>query len=227
MSSKRYIIGAIVAALVVVGVIVAISVAGGDDEVTALSGADAVKTELKGIPQNGNTLGEPDAPVEIMEFGDTSCPACKAASDSVTPEVIETYVKTGKAKLSFHPIAFINASSERGALGAFAAADQNAMWSFVTLLYKNQAPESQPEWLTQKLMEEAAADLGLDAVAFTAAYEGKGVEAAFLKTKQLATEKGVTQTPTFVVKGPGGEDSFAGVENLSRFEQAMAKVGGS
>lgn len=225
MSSKRYIIGAIVAAVAVVAVLVGISLLGGDDEVTGLEGAAAVKAELAGLPQSGNVIGDPDAPVEILEFGDISCPACKAASESTVPEVLDEIVKSGDAKMSFHPIAFINASSERGALGAEAAAEQDAMWSFVTLLYKNQGPESQPEWLSDKLMEQAVADLGLNVAQWKADYSGSASENAFVATERLAREKGVSVTPTFIVSGPRGEKVLTGAEDLDAIRAAVAEVG--
>lgn len=69
--------------------------------------------------------------------------------------LITDYVRTGKAKLEFRPIAFIRPSSERGALGVEAPALQGQMWSLGTLLYRDQGDESD-DWLTDDLLEEAA-----------------------------------------------------------------------
>jgi hypothetical protein len=38
-----------------------------------VSGVDRVLAMLKGIPQNGVTLGDPSAPVELVEFADLQC----------------------------------------------------------------------------------------------------------------------------------------------------------
>lgn len=223
--NKRYIVGAIAAAIVVVVVLVVVSLAGGDDDgVSSIEGVADVQGQLQGIPQAGNTLGEADAPIEIIEYGDTSCPACKAASESTVPELIDEYVRDGEAKLTFRPIAFINASSERGALGAEAAAMQDAMWSFVDVLYANQGPETE-DWLSDELMEEAVTKLDLDLEKWRADYASEAVASAFFERSEAASADRVSATPTFIVRGPRGDRTVEGVANLSQFEEAIAAVG--
>lgn len=223
--NKRIIMGVIAAAVVVVAVLVGVSLLGGDDEGSdGVQGIDDAKALFAGIPQSGNTLGEPDAPVEIIEYGDTSCPACKSASETIVPELIDAVVKPGDAKLSFSPIAFINASSERGALGAEAAAMQDAMWSFVDVLYANQGPETE-DWLSDELMEEAVTKLDLDLEKWRADYASEAVASAFFERSEAASADRVSATPTFIVRGPRGDRTVEGVANLSQFEEAIAAVG--
>ena len=50
-----------------------------------------MQAEFAGVPSAGNTIGKPDAPVEIVEYGDTSCPVCKDASQTSIPQVIDEY----------------------------------------------------------------------------------------------------------------------------------------
>ena len=225
--NKRYIIAAVVAAVVLVGVLVGIQAFGGGDGggPSSIEGTAAVQKEFAEIPASGSVIGKADAPVTIIEYGDTSCPACKAASDSTTPAVIQKYVRTGKAKMEFRPIAFINESSERGALGAEAAAMQNAIWPFVTTLYVNQAPESQPRWLTDSLMEEAVGKLGLDVNKWKSDYNSEAVNSAFFKRRDQASADEVNQTPTFIVTGPKGTKKLVGAVNASEFDSAISEVG--
>ncbi len=223
--NRRYIIGAIVAAIVVVGVLVGISFAGGgDDSVSSIENVEQVQSEFAGIPQTGNTIGDADAKVEIIEYGDTSCPICKDASQTSIPQVVDEFVKSGQAKMSFRPIAFISRSSERGALGAEAAGMQNAMWPFVTLIYANQGPETEQDWLTDDLLEEAATKLGLDVEKWKTDYAGDAVASQFFQRQNEADADNVTGTPFFVVKGPNGSESFSGAVGLTKFREAIEKV---
>lgn len=223
--NKRIIIGVVAAAVVVVAVLVGINLLGGDDDgADGLQGVDEVQAQFAGLPQAANTVGQADAPVEIIEYGDTSCPACKAASESTVPELLAGPVAEGRAKLTFRPIAFINASSERGALGAEAAALQDAMWPFVDLLYRNQGPETE-DWLSDDLMAEMVGALGLDVDQWRADYEGDDVATSFFERSEAAREDGVNATPTFVVVGPRGERTVEGVANLSELEDAITEVG--
>ncbi len=224
--NKRIIMGVIAAAVVVVGVLVGVSVLGGDDDSGAggVTGVDEAKALVAGIPQSSNTLGEPGAPVEIVEYGDISCPACKSASETTVRELIDGPVSDGEAKLTFRPIAFINASSERGALGAEAAAMQDAMWPFVEVLYANQGPETE-DWLSDALMEDVVGKLGLDVEKWRADYAGEAVASAFFARRDAANGDEVNATPTFIVTGPRGSRTISGVANLSDFTDAIAEVG--
>lgn len=220
--NKRYIVGAIAAAVVVVVVLVVVSLAGGDSEtVSSIEGAAAVETELEGIPQTANVLGEASAPVTIVEYGDIACPGCKSASESLIPTLIDRYVRTGEAKLEFRPIAFISQSSERGALGAEAAALQDKMWSLVSLLYRNQGDE-RDDWLSDDLLEEAAEKAGLDMDQWRADYAGDAVATTFFERSNAASADGVDSTPTFIVQGPRGEER---ANTLEEFASAIEAVG--
>jgi protein-disulfide isomerase len=223
--NRRYIIGAIVAAVVVVGVLVGISLVGGDDDsVSSIENAEQVQAEVRGIPADGGTIGDAGAKVEIVEYGDTSCPICKDASEPSIPQVVDEFVSSGQVTMTFRPIAFISRSSERGALGAEAAGMQDAMWPFVTLIYANQGPETEQDWLTDELLEEAATKLGLDVEKWKADYAGDAVASQFFERQNQADADSVTGTPFFVVKGPNGTESFSGAVGLSRFREAIEKV---
>lgn len=223
--NRRYIIGAIVAAIVVVGVLVGISLAGGDSKsVSSIENAAQVQKEFSGVTSTGATIGKADAPVEIIEYGDTSCPICKDASETSIPQVVDEFVRTGKAKMTFRPIAFISRSSERGALAAEAAGMQNAMWPFVTLIYANQGPETEQDWLTDDLLQEAVTKLGLDVDKWKTDYAGDAVASQFFQRQNEADADNVTGTPFFVVKGPNGTEKFSGAVGLSRFRDAIEKV---
>ena len=224
---KEYWIGIVVAALVVVGIVVGVSLAGGgdDDAPSSITGTEEVQAQLEGVPQAGNVLGDPDAPVEIIEYGDLACPACREASTTTIPEAIDQIVKPGDAKLVFRPIAFISRSSERGALGAEAAGMQDAMWSFVELIYRNQGSESDQDWLTDDLMTQAVEQLGLDVDQWTADYMGQESEQKFLATESQAQEDEVGVTPTFVIRGPNGEKTVTGAVEVSELQDAVAEVG--
>ena len=60
-------------------------------------GTDAeVAALLAGIPQRGNTLGDPNAPVTVQFFGDLQCPYCRRFTLEVLPSLIQSYVRPGK-----------------------------------------------------------------------------------------------------------------------------------
>jgi len=100
--------GAVFLAIAVVLVLIVVNgSSGGDGGDTSLEGVAEVNRELAGIPQQGMVLGDPKAPVELVEFADLQCPYCKAFAEEVLPSIIETQVKNGEAKVAFHNFTII------------------------------------------------------------------------------------------------------------------------
>src|SRR5215218_10687126 len=87
-ASPRVLIGAaVVLALVVAGIVLALVLTGGssDDDkaastenVTTLSQAGEVQKLFAGIPEQGDVLGRPTAPVTMIEYADLQCPYCRS-----------------------------------------------------------------------------------------------------------------------------------------------------
>ena len=86
----------IVLAVVVVGIVAVLIATGGGEKKgipSSPTGQQGVTKEVSslvaGIPQNGNILGSPTAPVTLQYFGDLECPVCRqftlSALLSVTP----------------------------------------------------------------------------------------------------------------------------------------------
>jgi protein-disulfide isomerase len=113
--------------------------------------ADAVDSLLKGIPQHGNTLGNPKATVTFTEYGDLECPICREFSLGAEPQLIANEVRSGKVKLVYK--SFETASSDPGAsknafieqqTAAYAAGAQDKAWNYILLFYRDQGTEDTP-----------------------------------------------------------------------------------
>jgi protein-disulfide isomerase len=224
-NNMYYIVGAVVAALVVAGVLIAVSVSGGDgsDKVADEATIAEVQENMDGIPASGVVLGEPDAPVTITEYSDIACIHCRTAALQSIPTIVTEVVRTGQAKLEFAPTAFISASSERGALGVLAAAEQDAAWPFAEVLFHIQGNAS-TDWLSDSDMENVAEQLGMDVSAWQEAYASSAVEDAFIASRDAVAAAGVTSTPTFIITGPGGTERVEGAVPAADIIAAVEKV---
>jgi len=107
-------------------------------------------------------LGDPDAPVTVTEYADLQCPYCKDASDTVVPEIVERYVRSGRAKLVFRDVAFIGDDSLRAGQLAAAAGRQDRAWQFIHLFYVNQQAENSGYVTDDFLRAVAGGVAGLD-----------------------------------------------------------------
>ena len=199
-------IGSAAAFLVVAVVLVLIVISqnetdGGD---TNLEDVALVKQQLRGIPQNGLTLGDPTAKVTLIEFGDLQCPVCKAFSEQIVPEVIDSKVRDGEAKLEFRNFTIINEESTPAGAAAIAAGAQGRGWNYIELFYRNQGTEASG-YVTDEFLTEIAKGAGVADIARW--NKERKDQAGALREVRRSTEEaqklGLTGTPSFAVVGPG------------------------
>ena len=56
---------------------------------------------IETTPEGGYRMGNPDAPVKLVEYASLTCPACKAFSDTGTAALRDTYVRSGQVSWEF------------------------------------------------------------------------------------------------------------------------------
>ncbi|MBM7655670.1 DsbA family protein [Neobacillus cucumis] len=174
-------------------------------------------------------LGDKNAPVSIIEFGDYKCPNCKNFAATVVPVIEKDLVDTGKAKLYFMNDSFINTDSIRSAKFAesvYKELGNDTFWKFHELLYQKQPTDSKyekmdvytEEFLTNTLKEVASAQ-EVDKVVKN--FEAKDSDAAWQKDMDYAEKLGVTGTPTIFVDG----EMFQGqtIDDLKKMVENAAK----
>jgi protein-disulfide isomerase len=186
--------------------------------------ATDVLAELEGVPSTGTTIGNPEASVEIVEFLDLQCPFCKVASEEIFPVLLEEQVKTGNATMTARPVGLLGPASVLGARGAAAAAEQDQAWAFVETMFSNQGAENSG-WLTEDLMRSVATDLGLDVDKWDSDLQSSS-EATFNEWQREAQESGLMAVPTFIVRGPGGEQQVASADAAAVTEAIEAVSAG-
>ena len=140
-----------------------------------------------------HVLGDRDAPVTLLEYGDYECPYCAAAAP-VLRHVVED--SDGQVRLVFRnfPIADRHAYALTAALAAEAAGAQGAFWEMHELLFARQ------DRLDDAALRAYAEELGLDPeliVGEAAQAFGDKVEADFA----AGLDAGVGGTPTVFIDG--------------------------
>jgi len=146
------------------------------------------------------SLGKADAPVQIMEYFDYQCPACKASEDAVVRFIIDDYVNTGKAAITFKNMAFIGPESKTTAIASLCAEEQGKFLDYHKGLYAAQGVENSGVFTNAKL-KSIAKDAGLDAVSFAACLDGQKYRDQVAQGQKEAATIGIDSTPTYIING--------------------------
>lgn len=197
-----------IAAVVVLIVIGSSSSSGGDAQ--NLEGVGAVDALVGGIAQEGLVLGNPQAKVELIEYGDLQCSACKAYSEDFLPQIIEGPVEQGKAKIAFRNFTIIGPQSTPAGAAALAAGAQGRGWQFLELFYRNQGPEDSG-YADDEFLTAIAEGAGVKDIAkWDKERNGADFTDEVTATTADAERLGFTGTPSFALKGPNTD----GLETL-------------
>ncbi len=221
-------------AIAIAGVLVFLSQRGGESsqgadaaavEAGKLNGVAEVEQRFAGIPQTGAILGQPDAPVTITEYADLRCPACQSFAIDQLPTVIDDAIKTGKAKYEFRLWPILGDDSVRAAQAAIAAQQQNRLFEYQDLWYINQQNEAE-DYATDAYVDGIAKALGLDMAAFQKDRQDEALWSPEIQDVQvIAAQQGFGGTPSFVIKGPGGEKVLTGsVPEAATIAEAVEEV---
>lgn len=172
----------------------------GPAAVGALTGQPPENLLPQDLTDNDPMLGNPEAPVTLVEFGDFQCPFCGRFFKTVEPQLIEKYVKTGKVRFVYRDFAFLGPESEWAAEAAECAKEQEKFWPYHDYLYNNQQGENMGAFSKANL-KQFARRLGLDPNQFDTCLDTNKYTAEVQKDTEDGRKAGVNGTPTSFVNG--------------------------
>ena len=162
---------------------------------------DSTKTTLteSKLIQNGSPiLGNPDAPITILEWGDYQCTYCYKFHQETLDKIKMQYIETGKVKLVFKDFPLNGPDSVLAAEATFCANDQNKYWEFHDELYKNWAGEK-TGWVTRQSLDSFATKIQLDNNQFNDCLDEQKYRKHVLALYDFGKEIGIDATPSFLI----------------------------
>lgn len=189
--------------------------------VGALIASQTVGGSTSTIPERvtsgeGRTLGDPNAPVTVVEYADFQCPICKGAETSIVSRIEQDYVQQGKVQIEFRMFPFIGQESWDAAQASEAAADQGKFWQYHDALFNAQGRENGGSFSYDKLVT-IAQQAGLDVPQFEATLSSNTHLAGIQAERDAAVNAGVASTPTFFI----GDKKIVGAQSYGVFQSAI------
>jgi protein-disulfide isomerase len=197
----------IVVAVVVVAIVVVLIATGGSKKSSVPKTSEEqnhqvalVNATVGGIPQNGNVLGNPNAPVTLVYYGDLECPICKEFTLGALPSIIQKQVRTGKLKIEYRSLETATREPETfktQQVAALSAGKQNKMWNFIETFYHEQGEED-TGYVTESYLQKLAQQVhGLNLATWTTDRSEPALSNQVAADAQAANSVGLTGTPSF------------------------------
>jgi len=159
-----------------------------------------VAGELPRAVTQSNTMGNPDAPVHIIEYGDFQCPYCLKFWSETEPQLIEEYVNTDQVYFEYRAYPIIGPESSWAAEGAYCAGDQGRFWEFHDTLFANWSGENVGDYTKENLVKYAKA-LDLNMAEFESCLSEEKHKGTVEQDAAAAETNGIHATPTFFING--------------------------
>ena len=174
-------------------------------------------------------LGDKNAQVTIIEFSDYECPFCKRHFDQTLPQLVKTYVDTGKVKIVFRdfPLSFHDPMATKEAIAANCAREQGAdkkYFEFHDEIFKRTT--SNGKGLDDEKIKTIATDLKLNINSFSSCLSNKTNEDEVKKDIADGTAAGASGTPTFIIGKSSGNgkvngDLVVGAQPFTAFQAVI------
>jgi len=188
---------------------------------------------LSGIPQRGSVLGYRKAPVTLQFFGDLQCTSSRRVMLGALPFLIRRWVRRGKLQIRFRSLETDTKSAggwlefREQQVAALAAGEQEKLWNFIDIFYREQGPEFSG-YATEAFLRGVAQEATLHPQTWQEDRKPPESWVPQLNADEaLALAKGLNSTPSFLIGHTGGPAQplrHFGLEEPRVFEEAIAEL---
>lgn len=159
---------------------------------------------LPAVAAAGILRGDPNAPVQVLEFADFECPACGYFASVTEPDVMRLLVETGEVAFRFFdfPLTDIHRNTVSAHSAAHCADEQGKFWEMQDRIFGGQ-----DEWNGQatrnpkKVLARYASAVGLDMEQWNECYDSERMLPVINANRNEGSRLRVNTTPTFVIGG--------------------------
>ena len=178
------------------------------------------------LMQGSTILGNPDAKITIVEFGDYQCTFCYKFHDETMKKIDQAYIKTENVNFVYRDFPLNGPQSILASEASYCAQKQNKFWEYHDTLYNNWGGEN-TGWITKNVLLGFANDIKLDLDSFSQCLENSEFKQKVLDNEQFAREIGIDATPSFLIFNDSELYRIIGAQPFDKFEQALQELGTS
>ncbi len=160
-------------------------------------------------------IGDPAAPVTIIEYASLTCPHCAAFHTKTLPELKKRYIDTGKVRLLLRDFPLDETALKAAVIAHCAGPERQP--KFVEVFFAQQQSWARASDPLQALKQLARLG-GLGAEQIDACLADKSLEDAVLQARLDGEKKyDIRSTPSFIIGGK----TYAGDQSVDEFAQLI------
>jgi len=175
------------------------------------------KAALESVQPGDHVLGDPKAPITIIEYASLTCSHCAHFHTQVLPEIKKKWIDTGKVKLVYRDFPLDQVAAKAAQIAECAGNDR--YFGVLDIIFRGQ-----PQWATAAdPLAELAKPLriaGMGETEIKACLANEAMSNAVIKDYQGGEAMGVTSTPTLFIDG----QLYRGARSVEELDGVLAKL---
>ena len=219
-------------ALLIGGSITAFSNFGGQNKSTSSEPADIqnlISNLTTPVIPGAKAIGNNNAPISIIEFGDYQCPFCARFNQETKDELVSKYVDTGIVRFGFKDLIINDLPKDKlstlSAEASYCAAEQDKFWDYHDEVYRNSRGEN-TGWISNESLLGFANNVNMPNIAqFTECLNSHKYNQLVVQNDIFAKNLGLSTTPTFLILKDNSTKIAAveGAQPISVFDDVIAQ----
>ena len=219
-------------ALLIGGSITAFSNFGGKNKSPSSDPADIqnlISNLTTPVIPGAKAIGDDNAPINIIEFGDYQCPFCARFNQETKDELISKYVDTGIVRFGFKDLVINDLPKDKlstlAAEASYCAAEQDKFWDYHDEVYRNSRGEN-TGWISKESLVAFAHNIDMPNIAqFTECLNSHKNSQHVLQNDNFAKNLGLASTPTFLILKDNSTKIAAveGAQPINVFDDVIAQ----
>jgi len=181
-------------------------------------------TKEKLLENSAPIIGNKNAKITILEFGDYQCTFCHKFHQQTLNDIKKSYISTGVVNFTYKDLPVNGTASVLAAEAAFCADDQGKYWEYHNMLFDNWAGE-RTGWVTDKSLLNFAKESNLDINQFTECMKNHKYYQKVNENQEFAKSVGINATPSFLIFSDDKLVRIIGAQPLERFDDAIQQLG--
>jgi len=175
----------------------------------------------KNLIENGSPIiGNPNAPITVLEWGDYQCTFCYKFHQSSLNVLLSEYVDTERVKLVFKDFPLNGPDSVVAAEASYCAGDQGRYWEYHDELYINWAGE-RTGWINNDSLNKFAKSIDLELEQFSSCLTEHKYLQKVLELEKFGKEIGIDATPSFLIFNDEKIIKITGNQPIDAFRQVI------
>lgn len=181
--------------------------------------ARTIDPSLPALKAEGYVMGNPSAPIEVIEFADFECPSCGQYAALTEPDVRTRLVNTGQVRVRYMDFPLdMHPNTWDASLAASCANDQGKFWEMHDQIFATQDKwNGEATKRPRGVLADLAKGLGLDMDKYNACMDAETHRAQIQANQAEGVRRQVGQTPTFLI----GDQLIPGAIPFDQFKKIV------